>query len=206
MSGEETFDKVKTGVFILVVIMILMYIFAPSWYETYILMNDPIYRFNYINSMRFKDIKLNKLLNEMSIIIKSSIEHFQYEFCKNKDKLIEEIKKFTKTIEMDRMTMDELNMLCKKNAIKNSDYQLFMKNIRLDRDPVLMKLFEKLFEIYYYASVKYLCKNEKFDIKMLEEYLIAMVEDICSNNSNIHQLMHVNSEFMIRKPLSYTNL
>ena len=59
MSNENLFGKVKTGVFILVIIIIMMYILTPGLYEKYILMNIPMYRLNCVKSMRFKDKKLN---------------------------------------------------------------------------------------------------------------------------------------------------
>ena len=41
---------------------------------------------------------------------------------------------------------------------------------------------------------------------MLKEYLIAMVEDSCSDSSNTNQMVNVAYNFITRKPLSYMNL
>lgn len=72
--------------------------------------------------------------------------------------------------------------------------------------PETIKMTKNVFDIYAYAAIKYFCKGDKFDIEMLKEYLIAMVEDSCSDSSNTNQIVNVAYNFITRKPLSYMNL
>ena len=255
MSKDNLFDKVKTGVFILVIIIIMMYILTPGLYEKYILMNIPMYRLNCVKSMRFKDKKLNIMLNEIHSMLKVILTKGTAKMCKDKAVLVSAIKYYTQN--MENTTLEQLNRMCEKNmtekikskirrqsGMTNPDFTIsddygdglnpdttYINNNTLDvsryndtqltppkiQTPMnninnyidkteVFKIYEKLFDLYAYAGVKFFCDGNKFNVKMLEEYLIAMLDDICSDNSNIYQMANVNSKFMVRKPLSYMNL
>ena len=76
----------------------------------------------------------------------------------------------------------------------------------IQANPDNIQMAKNVFDVYAYAAIKYFCKDDKFDIEKLKEYLIAMVEDSCSDSSNTNQMANVAYNFITRKPLSYMNL
>jgi hypothetical protein len=71
----------------------------------------------------------------------------------------------------------------------------------IKHSPETIKMAKNIFDIYAYAAIKYFCKGDKFDIEMLKEYLIAMVEDSCSDSSNTNQMVNIAYNFITRKTL-----
>ena len=263
--GDEIFNNAKLGVFIVVIILLLMYVLMPGMFEEYIMMSIPMYRLNAVKSIRFKDVKLNKLLNKAHASFSAVLSSYQGDICKNKNDIISLIKDITK--QMKKSDINELNKMCKVNAAADAKLKMFsregfnpdgsiikkesdddMYNYESDYDmynddsnvtyinsssgtinsdistkpesnyfkdviipaiqsnPDATQMAKNLFDIYAYAAIKYFCKGDKFDIEMLKEYLIAMVEDSCSDSSNTNQMVNVAYNFIIRKPLSYMNL
>lgn len=255
--GDVIFNNVKLGVFIVVIILLLMYVLMPGMFEEYIMMNIPMYRLNAVKSIRFKDAKLNRLLNKAHASFSTSLSSSQGEICKNKKHIIRLIKDINN--QMENSDINELNNMCKANAASDAKLKLFsregltnpdspIRNIEFDDDmynidtkvtyisgsgetidsdmpiesesnyfedviipaiqhnPNTIQMAKNLFDIYAYAAIKYFCKGDKFDIEMLKEYLIAMVEDSCSDSSNTNQMVNVAYNFITRKPLSYMNL
>ena len=89
---DEIFNNVKLGVFIVVIILLLMYVLMPGMFEEYIMMSIPMYRLNAVKSIRFKDAKLNKLLNKAHASFSAVLSSYQGEMCKNKNDIISLIK------------------------------------------------------------------------------------------------------------------
>lgn len=255
--GDEIFDNVKLGVFIVVIILLLMYVLMPGMFEEYIMMSIPMYRLNAVKSIRFKDAELNKLLNKAHASFSAVLSSYQEDICKNKNDIISLIKDINN--QMKNSDINELNKMCKVNAAADAKLKMFsrdrltktaipIRNSEFDDDmynddsnvtyinsssgtinsdistksesnyfkdviipaiqhnPDTIQMAKNVFDIYAYAAIKYFCKGDKFDIEMLKEYLIAMVEDSCSDSSNTNQMVNVAYNFIIRKPLSYMNL
>ena len=253
--GDVIFNNVKLGVFIVVIILLLMYVLMPGMFEEYIMMNIPMYRLNAVKSIRFKDAKLNKLLNKAHASFSEVLSSYQGEMCKKKNEIISLIKGIDN--QMSKADINGLNKMCKSNAAADAKLTMFsrkgltnpagsVRNIEFDDDmynddsnvtyinssgeninsdmstksesnyfkdviPAIqskdtIQMAKNLFDIYAYAAIKYFCKGDKFDIEMLKEYLIAMVEDSCSDSSNTNQMVNVAYNFITRKPLSYMNL
>lgn len=267
--GDVIFNNLKLGVFIVVIILLLMYVLIPDMFEEYIMMSIPMYRLNAVKSIRFKDAKLNKLLNKAHASFSAVLSSYQGDICKNKNDIISLIKDITK--QMKKSDINELNKMCKANAVSDAKLKMFSREgfnpdgsiIKIESDddmynyefdyesdydmynddsnvtyinssggtinsdistksesnyfkdviipaiqsnPDAIQMAENVFDIYAYAAIKYFCKGDKFDIEMLKEYLIAMVEDSCSDSSNTNQMVNVAYNFIIRKPLSYMNL
>ena len=249
--GDEIFNNVKLGVFIVVIILLLMYVLMPGMFEEYIMMSIPMYRLNAVKSIRFKDAKLNKLLNKAHASFSEVLSSYQGDICKNKNDIISLIKGINN--QMKNSDINELNKMCKVNAAADAKLKMFsrdrltktaipIRNSEFDDDmynddsnviyitnsnmstksesnyfkdviipaihhnPDTIQMAKNVFDIYAYAAIKYFCKGDKFDIEMLKEYLIAMVEDSCSDSSNTNQMVNVAYNFIIRKPLSYMNL
>lgn len=251
--GSEIFNNVKLGVFIVVIILILMYVLMPDMFEEYIMMNIPMYRLNAVKSIRFKDAKLNELLNKAHASFGVVLSSYQGEICKKKNDIIRLIKDIKN--QMKNSDINKLNKMCKANAASDAKLKMFSRygltnpdsskrNIEFDDDmynddsnvtyinssggtinsdglinsesnyykdvikpsPETIKMAKNIFDIYAYAAIKYFCKGDKFDIEMLKDYLIAMVEDSCSDSSNNNQMANVAYNFITRKPLSYMNL
>ena len=222
--GAEIFNNIKLGVFIVVIILLLMYVLMHGMFEEYIMMNIPMYRLNAVKSIRFKDAKLNMLLNEAHASFSAVLSSYQGEMCKNKNSIISLIKGINN--QMKNSDINELNKMCKVNAAADAKLKMFsregltnpassIRNIEFDDDmynddsnvtyinssggtinsgmstksesnyfkdvikpsPETIQLAKNVFDIYAYAAIKYFCKRDKFDIEMLKEYLIAMVED-----------------------------
>jgi hypothetical protein len=247
--GDVIFNKVKLGVFIVVIILLLMYVLMPGMFEEYIMMSIPMYRLNAVKSIRFKDAKLNELLNKAHASFGAVLSSYQGEMCKKKNDIISLIKDINN--QMKNSDINELNKMCKANAASDAKLKMFSRdgltnpvsskrNIEFDDymhnndsnvtyikssggnissdvltnsesnyfkpSPEAIQMAKNVFDIYAYAAIKYFCKGDKFDIEMLKEYLIAMVEDSCSDSSNTNQMANVAYNFITRKPLSYMNL
>ena len=255
---DEIFNNVKLGVFIVVIILLLMYVLMPGMFEEYIMMSIPMYRLNAVKSIRFKDAKLNKLLNKAHASFSAVLSSYQGDICKNKKHIISLIKDINN--KFSNSEINRLNTMCNAaNATADVKLKMFsrdrltnpassIRNIEFDDDmynddsnvtyisnssgtinsdmstksesnyykggiipamldnPDTIQLAKNVFDIYAYAAIKYFCKGDKFDIEMLKEYLIAMVEDSCSDSSNTNQMVNVAYNFITRKPLSYMNL
>lgn len=249
--SNTTFQNIQYGIFIVVILLLIMYVVTPDVFESYILMNIPMYRLNAIKSMRFKDKKLNKLLNDVHANFTDVLLSGQKEMCKDKEGIIKMIKNITR--DMKKNSQSDLNKLCNENEINEMRTQLFstgglrkpwakgksvnMSNVdeafndsdgeilgpndinteieyqhqtgyvipMVSNNPNTVKLSKSLFDLFAYALNKFFCKGKKFDVDLMEEYLIAMVDDACSKTSNIIQFGSVNSNYLIRKPLSYGN-
>ena len=226
-------------------------------FEEYIMMSIPMYRLNAVKSIRFKDAKLNELLNKAHASFSTALSSSQGEICKNKKHIISLIKDINN--QFSNSDINELNKMCKVNAAADAKLKMFsrdrltnptssIRNIESDYDmynydsnvtyinisngtinsdmstksesnyfkdviipaiqhnPDTIQMAKNLFDIYAYAAIKYFCKGDKFDIEMLKEYLIDMVEDSCSDSSNTNQMVNVAYNFITRKPLSYMNL
>ena len=226
-------------------------------FEEYIMMSIPMYRLNAVKSIRFKDVKLNELLNKAHASFSTALSSSQGEICKNKKHIISLIKDINN--QFSNSDINELNKMCKVNAASDAKLKMFsrdrltnptspIRNIESDYDmynydsnvtyinisngtinsdmstksesnyfkdviipaiqhnPDTIQMAKNLFDIYAYAAIKYFCKGDKFDIEMLKEYLITMVEDSCSDSSNTNQMVNVAYNFITRKPLSYMNL
>ena len=96
-----------------------------------------------------------------------------------------------------------------KSDISTKSESNYFKDViipAIHHNPDTIQMAKNVFDIYAYAVIKYFCKGDKFDIEMLKEYLIAMVEDSCSDSSNTNQMVNVAYNFITRKPLSYMNL
>jgi hypothetical protein len=240
-----------------VIILLLMYVLMPGMFEEYIMMSIPMYRLNAVKSIRFKDAKLNELLNKAHASFSTALSSSQGEICKNKKHIISLIKDINN--QFSNSDINELNKMCKVNAAADAKLKMFsrdrltnptssIRNIESDYDmynydsnvtyinisngtinsdmstksesnyfkdviipaiqhnPDTIQMAKNLFDIYAYAAIKYFCKGDKFDIEMLKEYLIDMVEDSCSDSSNTNQMVNVAYNFITRKPLSYMNL
>ena len=85
---SEIFNNVKLGVFIVVIILLLMYVLMPGMFEEYIMMSIPMYRLNAVKSIRFKDDKLNKLLNKAHASFSTVLYRYKGDVCKNKKDII----------------------------------------------------------------------------------------------------------------------
>ena len=214
-------------------------------------MNIPMYRLNAVKSIRFKDSKLNKLLNKAHVSFSAVLSSYQGDICKNKNDIISLIKCINN--QMKNSDINELNKMCKINAAADAKLKMFsrdgltnptssIRNIEFDDDmyndesnatyinssggtidsimpttytksesnyfkdvikhsPETIKMAKNIFDIYAYAAIKYFCKGDKFDIEMLKEYLIAMVEDSCSDSSNTNQMVNIAYNFITRKTL-----
>lgn len=215
----EIFNIVKLGVFIVVIILLLMYVLMPGMFEEYIMMSIPMYRLNAVKSIRFKDAKLNKLLNKAHASFSAALSSSQREICKNKNDIISLIKDINN--KMQKQEKNELNKMCKANAAADAKLKMYPRDglpksesdffkdgiIRtIHANPDTIQMAKNVFDIYAYAAIKYFCKGDKFDMEMLKEYLITMVEDLCSDSSNTNQMVNVAYNFITRKPLSYMNL
>tara|TARA_Y100000389_G_C17401892_1_gene485781 strand:+ start:280 stop:927 length:648 start_codon:yes stop_codon:yes gene_type:complete len=215
------------------------------------MMNIPMYRLNAVKSIRFKDSKLNKLLNKAHVSFSAVLSSYQGDICKNKNDIISLIKCINN--QMKNSDINELNKMCKINAAADAKLKMFsrdgltnptssIRNIEFDDDmyndesnatyinssggtidsimpttytksesnyfkdvikhsPETIKMAKNIFDIYAYAAIKYFCKGDKFDIEMLKEYLIAMVEDSCSDSSNTNQMVNIAYNFITRKTL-----
>jgi hypothetical protein len=213
--GDVIFNNVKLGVFIVVVILILMYVLMPDMFEEYIMMNIPMYKLNAVKSIRFKDAKLNMLLNKAHASFGAVLSSYQGEICKKKNDIISLIKDIKN--QMKNSDINELNKMCKANSASDAKLAMFSSDELINSEsnyykdvikpsPETIKMAKNVFDIYEYAAIKYFCKRGKFDIEMLKDYLIAMVEDSCSDSSNNNQMANVAYNFITRKPLSYMNL
>jgi hypothetical protein len=200
--GNEIFNNVKLGVFIVVIILLLMYVLMPGMFEEYIMMNIPMYRLNAVKSIRFKDAELNKLLNKAHASFSAFLSSYQGEICKNKNGIISLIKGINNQAK--NSDINKLNKMCKANDASDAKLKMIAR-YRLT-NPATIQIVKNVFDIYEYAAIKYFCKGDKFDIEMLKEYLIAMVEDSCSDSSNTNQMANVAYNFITRKPISYMNL
>ena len=213
--GGEIFNKVKLGVFIVVIILLLMYVLMPGMFEEYIMMSIPMYRLNAVKSIRFKDAKLNELLNKAHASFSTALSSSQEGICKNKKHIISLIKDINN--QFSNSDINRLNAMCNaENAAADAKLKMFSRDgfnfyksgiiPAIQANPDNIQMAKNVFDVYAYAAIKYFCKDDKFDIEKLKEYLIAMVEDSCSDSSNTNQMANVAYNFITRKPLSYMNL
>jgi len=212
-------EQIKSAVCVVVLILVLMYFLMPDLFERYFLMNLSIYRnnvktdFDSIKIMRFNDKTLDDLISKSHTSLMKLLLMSQKELCANKYKAIAMIKENIKNSKEDALKMNELNNLCSADSLSYAKNNMFTeKNEELKDNDVYKsihhnantsQLAKDLFNLYSYALSKYFCKGGKFDIDMLEKYLIAMVEDLCSADTNVIDLVNINSNYLLRKPFTY---
>jgi len=196
-----------------VIILLLMYVLMPGMFEKYIMMSIPMYRLNAVKSIRFKDTKLNELLNKAHASFSTALSSSQGEICKNKKHIIILIKDINN--QFSNSEINKLNKMCKVNAVDDAKLKMFSRDRlnyykggiipAIQHNPDTIQMAKNVFNCGIRVN-KYFCKGDKFDTEMLKEYLIAMVEDSCSDSSNTNQMVNVAYNFITRKPLSYMNL
>lgn len=209
-------EDIKSAICIIVLILVIMCFTMPDLFEQYFLMNLSIYRknvkkdFDSIKIMRFNDKNLDKLISNSHNSLMKLLLISQKEICANKYNVIAMIQAYTKGVKETKASMDELNNLCNSDYLNLAKTSMFSKkddNLKdnelyksIHHNAATIQLAEDLFNLYSYALSKYFCKGGKFDIDMLEKYLIAMVDDLCSANTNAIDLVNINSNYLMRKP------
>lgn len=210
-------EDIKSAICIVVLILVIMYFLMPDLFEQYFLMNISMYKNNIksdvdsIKIMRFNDKTLDELISNSQTSLMKLLLLSQKELCANKSAVITMIQTYIK--EAREKSMAELNNLCTEESLNYAKTSMFTENsTELKNNPVYgaihynaatSQLAKDLFNLYSYAITKYFCKSGKFDIDMLEKYLIAMINDLCSHESNVIDLANINSNYLLRKPFTY---
>lgn len=222
-------DKAKNVASIALVILVLMYFFAPDKFNKHIVM--PMYKRN-----KFKNKELGKKVTEFINLANSVTYKYKRLNCKehkknwlkmidnlDMEKYADKICTFTKEDmkkefidiytentmfkenDLDNSSENDmpeniLNAMFKENDLGNSSENDMTENMSDDMPNDIKKMYMKLHEIVIFVKMNF-CKNDKFQIIKFKQYLKDLINAFCSNTGSEDMIM-TNIHYALR-PLSY---
>ena len=197
--GDIVLKFLGGAVIITAVILLIVYVLAPDVFSRQVVKIFPECR-NTIDTIRFKDAKLNELVEKVEAELILSITNSQTAMCSDMKTVDMMIDVFTSSLESKK---DQLNAICKNGSAADMK-AIMIQTIGLygiDGSKEVDKMSESLINLFAYAVPKMFCEGEAFSIKSLGDYLKTLAKGLCDKDSGSVKLLKNNMSYFLRRPL-----
>jgi len=199
--ADGAFVMLSKGVFIVVMIIIIMYLVMPDMYYKHVDVYLPKDPNSVVRTVQSSDARFNELLENFHTELNKAAVQIKDYMCKNKKGMLLQIDAF-----IDSMSDTEAKRICSvdgwKNERKRMDSEAKMQQFNL----LPKGLFNSLYELLQYTTLKYFCKKGMLQKGVLKTYLKDMVNDLCSDSSPMVGYLTYNGQYLINTPLSYVKM